>query len=288
LIKCGKILGEDFDVISVRNLTYNYKSQKEEVRALDNINLDIPKGQWLAVIGPNGSGKSTLARHLNALLIPASGTVHIEGMDTKDPELVWKIRQKVAFVFQNPDNQLVATTVEEDVAFGPENLGIPPKDIVKRVDFALRSVGMENYREFAPHLLSGGQKQRVAIAGALAMGPDYLVMDEATAMLDPQGRSEVLGILDKLNKELGLTIIFITHFMEEAALAHCVAVLNQGQLKMLAAPDEVFSHVEELIALGLDVPDAVLIAGKLKSQGWSLSARITTRDELVENLCQLK
>ncbi|MGI6712070.1 MAG: energy-coupling factor transporter ATPase [Bacillota bacterium] len=275
-------------MISVRNLTYNYKSQKEEVRALDNINLDIPKGQWLAVIGPNGSGKSTLARHLNALLIPASGTVHIEGMDTKDPELVWKIRQKVAFVFQNPDNQLVATTVEEDVAFGPENLGIPPKDIVKRVDFALRSVGMENYREFAPHLLSGGQKQRVAIAGALAMGPDYLVMDEATAMLDPQGRSEVLGILDKLNKELGLTIIFITHFMEEAALAHCVAVLNQGQLKMLAAPDEVFSHVEELIALGLDVPDAVLIAGKLKSQGWSLSARITTRDELVENLCQLK
>jgi energy-coupling factor transport system ATP-binding protein len=288
LIKCGKILGEDFDVISVRNLTYNYKSQKEEVRALDNINLDIPKGQWLAVIGPNGSGKSTLARHLNALLIPASGTVHIEGMDTKDPELVWKIRQKVAFVFQNPDNQLVATTVEEDVAFGPENLGIPPKDIVKRVDFALRSVGMENYREFAPHLLSGGQKQRVAIAGALAMGPDYLVMDEATAMLDPQGRAEVLGTLGKLNKELGLTIIFITHFMEEAALAHRVAVLNRGQLKMLAAPEEVFSHVEELTALGLDVPDAVLIAGKLKSQGWSLSARITTRDELVESLCQLK
>lgn len=275
-------------MISVRNLTYNYKSQKEEVRALDNINLDILKGQWLAVIGPNGSGKSTLARHLNALLIPASGTVQIEGMDTKDLELVWKIRQKVAFVFQNPDNQLVATTVEEDVAFGPENLGIPPKDIVKRVDFALRSVGMENYREFAPHLLSGGQKQRVAIAGALAMGPDYLVMDEATAMLDPQGRAEVLGTLGKLNKELGLTIIFITHFMEEAALAHRVAVLNRGQLKMLAAPEEVFSHVEELTALGLDVPDAVLIAGKLKSQGWSLSARITTRDELVESLCQLK
>ena len=275
-------------MISVRDLSYVYKSQKEEIKALDNVNLDIKKGEWLAVIGPNGSGKSTLARHFNALLIPTIGTVIVDGKDTNDPQLIPKIRQKVAFVFQNPDNQLVATTVEEDIAFGPENLGIEPEEIVKRVRDALRITGMAEYQKVAPHLLSGGQKQRVAIAGALAMHPECLVMDEATAMLDPQGRREVLATLSRLNRELGLTIIYITHFMEEAALAHRIAVMNKGKVFFSGSPREVFSRVKDLEAIGLDVPDIAVIASQLKEKGYINQSSIITIDEMVNALCQLK
>jgi len=276
------------ELISVNNLTHIYHSTAGEVIALNHVSLEIAKGEWLAVIGPNGSGKSTLARHLNALLLPSSGTVLVEGMNTNDPELVWKIRQKVAYVFQNPDNQLVATTVEEDVAFGPENLGVPPREIKSRVAKSLEIVGMTRFREHAPHLLSGGQKQRVAIAGALAMEPEYLIMDEATAMLDPKGRDEVLKTLASLNTELGLTIVYITHFMEEAAFAHRIAVLDQGQIKRVAAPKEVYGHEKELLKIGLDVPEMVALGQKLKSRGWIDGAGITTVDEMVEKLCQLK
>lgn len=274
-------------MISVRKLSYIYKSPKEEIKALDNVNLEIKKGEWLAVIGPNGSGKSTLAKHFNALLIPTIGSVIVDGKDTSDPQLIPKIRQKVAFVFQNPDNQLVATTVEEDIAFGPENLGIEPGEIVKRVRDALRVTGMEEYQKAAPHLLSGGQKQRVAIAGALAMQPEYLVMDEATAMLDPQGRKEVLATLSRLNKELGLTVIYITHFMEEAALAHRIAVMNNGQILFIGIPRDVFSRVKELEAIGLDVPDIAVIASELREKGLIKQKGIITIDELVNVLCQL-
>ncbi|WP_236860093.1 energy-coupling factor transporter ATPase [Candidatus Formimonas warabiya] len=275
-------------MISIKSLSYAYKTQKGETKALDEVNLDIKKGEWLAIIGPNGSGKSTLARHLNALLLPESGTVTVEGMDTSDAAMIWKIRQKVAFVFQNPDNQLIATTVEEDVAFGPENLGFPPQKIAEQVAQALQVVGMMDFRESAPHLLSGGQKQRVAIAGALAMNPEYLVMDEATAMLDPQGRQEVIKTLSHLNQELKLTIVYITHFMEEVVFAHRVAVLDQGKVKITGTPKEVFAQSGALMKMGLDVPEITLLADKLKQKGWIRSGGITTINEMVESLCQLK
>lgn len=274
-------------MISVKNVTYIYKGQNDEVKALDNVSIDITKGEWLAFIGPNGSGKSTMARHLNALLLPREGSVLVDGINTADTEKVWEIRQKVACVFQNPDNQLVATTVEEDVAFGPENLGVPPAEIVERVKEALAVTGMEEYREFAPHLLSGGQKQRVAIAGALAMHPEYLVMDEATAMLDPQGRREVLETLTRLNREFGLTIIYITHFMEEAAHANRVVVMNKGQVLMTGSPREVFSQAKELIKIGLDVPEIAILAAKLKDGGHISESGIITIDEMVKILCRL-
>ncbi len=275
-------------MISVKNLSYSYKTAKAQTKALDNVNLEIKKGEWVAVIGPNGSGKSTLARHLNALCLPETGTVTVEGMDTRLPEMIWKIRQKVAFVFQNPDNQLIATTVEEDVAFGPENLGFSPKKIKERVFYALQAVGMEEYRESAPHLLSGGQKQRVAIAGALAMNPDYLVMDEATSMLDPQGRQEVLNTLKNLNENLGLTIIYITHFMEEVVFAHRVVVMESGKIKTMGTPREIFSQGDDLVKMGLDFPEITLLAGKLAKKGWLKKGDILTLDEMVESLCQLR
>lgn len=250
--------------------------------------MDIPKGEWLAVVGPNGSGKSTLARQLNGLLIPKLGTVVVDGMDTQDPAAVWEIRQKVAFVFQNPDNQLVASSVEEDVAFGPENLGLPPAEIAARVEEALQVTGMEEYRDFPPHLLSGGQKQRVAIAGALAMHSQYLVLDEATAMLDPQGRSEVLGTLCRLNRDLGMTMIYITHFMEEAALATRLVVMNEGKLYTAGSPKEVFGRPELLNRIGLDVPEVSLLAARLKARGLIRSGGIISLDEMVDTLCQLK
>lgn len=275
-------------MISIKNLSYTYKTPKEHTKALDNINLEIKKGEWVAIIGSNGSGKSTLARHLNALLIPETGTVTVEGMDTTTPEMIWKIRQKVAFVFQNPDNQLIATTVEEDVAFGPENLGFPPERIKEQVLAALKAVGMEEFKEAAPHLLSGGQKQRVAIAGALAMNPDYLVMDEATSMLDPQGRHEVLKTLKNLNQNLGLTIIYITHFMEEVVYAHRAVVLERGKIRSMGTPKEIFSQGDNLVELGLDVPEITMLAGKLEKKGWIKEKAILTLDEMVESLCQLK
>jgi energy-coupling factor transport system ATP-binding protein len=275
-------------LISIRELSFSYKTPKEQKKALDNINLTIKKGEWVAVIGPNGSGKSTLARHLNALILPDMGTVTVEGMDTSKPDMTWKIRQKVAFVFQNPDNQLIATTVAEDVAFGPENLGVPSEKIKERVLSALKAVGMEEHRDSAPHLLSGGQKQRVAIAGALAMNPDYLVMDEATSMLDPQGRGEVLRTLKSLNQKLGLTIIYITHFMEEVVSAHRVIVMESGKIKASGTPREIFSQGEELVKMGLDVPEITSLAGKLEKKGWLTNRAILTLDEMVENLCRLK
>lgn len=275
-------------VISVQNLTYRYKTAKEDVEALSQLSLTINKGEWLAIIGPNGSGKSTLARHLNALLVPEEGTVTVEGMDTREVNFVWQIRQQVAFVFQNPDNQLVATTVEEDVAFGPENLGVPSGEIMARVDEALRCTGMEDYRDLAPHLLSGGQKQRVAIAGALAMRPAYLVLDEATSMLDPQGRQEVLQTLHRLNREMGLTVIFITHFMEEVAWAHRAVVMDQGGIIFLGTPREVFSRGAELAKIGLDVPEVAILAARLKDKGLIADSGILTVDEMVQMLCQLK
>lgn len=273
-------------MIAIRNLTHIYKTQNEEVVALDNITLDIPKGEWLAVVGHNGSGKSTLARHLNALLLPSAGSISINGMETHNHDKIWEIRQKVAYVFQNPDNQIVGTTVEEDVAFGPENLGVAPEEIRSRVNMALKVVGMEAYREHAPHLLSGGQKQRVAIAGALAMEPEFLILDEATAMLDPRGRKEVLQTLVKLNKELGLTIIYITHYMEEVVFAHRVAVMDKGQIKILATPRELFTKVDQITKLGLDVPDVTLLASKLAAKGYLADSGIITINEMVDKLCQ--
>ena len=275
-------------MISVQNLTYRYKTAREEVVALNQLNLEINKGEWLAIIGPNGSGKSTLARHLNALLIPAEGTVSVEGMDTRDERFVWQIRQQVAFVFQNPDNQLVATTVEEDIAFGPENMGVPSAEIITRVEDALRATGLSDCRTLAPHLLSGGQKQRVAIAGALAMHPAYLVLDEATSMLDPQGRQEVLQTLRQLNREMGLTVIFITHYMEEVAWANRAAVMDHGQIIFLGSPREVFSRGAELEKIGLDVPEVAILAAKLKDKGLIADSGIFSVDEMVETLCRLK
>ncbi|MEN3005338.1 energy-coupling factor transporter ATPase [Dehalobacterium formicoaceticum] len=275
-------------MISIKDLSYAYKTAQGNSKALDKINLEIHKGEWLAIIGPNGSGKSTLARHLNALLLPDEGSIAVEGMDTRISEMIWEIRQKVAFVFQNPDNQLIATTVEEDVAFGPENLGFPPDKIEERVSFALQAVGMEEHRAAAPHLLSGGQKQRVAIAGALAMNPDYLVMDEATSMLDPRGRKEVIETLRKLNQDIGLTIIYITHFMEEVVYAQRAVVIEKGQITHMGTPQEIFSLGGLLSESGLDVPEIMILAAKLKQRGWLSSGEILTLDEMVAELCQLK
>lgn len=275
-------------MISIKDLSYAYKTAQGNSKALDKINLEIHKGEWLAIIGPNGSGKSTLARHLNALLLPDEGSIAVEGMDTRISEMIWEIRQKVAFVFQNPDNQLIATTVEEDVAFGPENLGFPPDKIEERVSFALQAVGMEEHRAAAPHLLSGGQKQRVAIAGALAMNPGYLVMDEATSMLDPRGRKEVIETLRKLNQDIGLTIIYITHFMEEVVYAHRTVVIEKGQITHMGTPQEIFSLGDLLSESGLDVPEIMILAAKLKQRGWLSSGEILTLDEMVAELCQLK
>jgi energy-coupling factor transport system ATP-binding protein len=275
-------------LISIRDLSYAYKTAQGHNQALDKINLDIQKGEWVAIIGPNGSGKSTLARHLNALLLPDEGSITVEGMNTVIPEMIRKIRQKVSFVFQNPDNQLIATTVEEDVAFGPENLGFPPEKIVEKVTMALQVVGMEEYRTAAPHLLSGGQKQRVAIAGALAMNPDYLVMDEATSMLDPQGRREVIETLQKLNQEMGLTIIYITHFMEEVVYAQRVVVMEKGKITHTGTPQEIFSLGDVLVKSGLDLPEITILATKLRQRGWLSSKGLLTLEEMVADLCRLK
>jgi len=275
-------------VISVKDLSYRYKTNQGEVAALSHLDLEIHPGEWLAVIGPNGSGKSTLARHLNALLTPTEGRVDVAGMDTRDPHLVWQIRQRVAFVFQNPDNQLVATTVEEDVAFGPENLGVPSLEIEQRVAEALRATGLLEMRTMAPHLLSGGQKQRVAIAGALAMQPDYLVLDEATAMLDPMGRLEVLKTLRRLNREMGLTVVFITHFMEEVAWASRAAVMHQGGILLQGTPRQVFSQSGQLAGIGLDIPEVTSLALQLQSRGLLADSGVFTVDEMVEQLCRLK
>lgn len=253
--------------------------------ALKDVTAQIKKGEFTAIIGTNGSGKSTLARHLNALLIPTEGELIVEGMRTSDAGRVWDIRQKVGMVFQNPDNQLVAAVVEEDVAFGPENLGVPPEEIRERVDLALEKVGMTSYRKQAPSMLSGGQKQRVAIAGVLAMKPDCIVLDEPTAMLDPKGRKEVMDTIHELNKKEGITIVLITHFMEEAVTADHILVIDKGVLKMEGTPREIFSQANKVTEIGLDVPVPADLARRLRKKGMAVSEKCMTDEELGEALC---
>ncbi|TWH47067.1 energy-coupling factor transporter ATPase [Sporomusa sp. KB1] len=273
------------ELIKIENLRHTYPGyDNQEVVALTDINLTINQGEFVAVIGTNGSGKSTLAKHLNALLLPTGGKCLITGINTADADKVWEIRQQIGMVFQNPDNQIVAAIVEEDVAFGPENLGVAPQEIARRVTEALALVNMEEYRHHGPHLLSGGQKQRVAIAGVLAMRPKCLVLDEPTAMLDPRGRKEVLDTVCRLNKE-GITVVYITHFMEEAVTAHRVVVMDQGKIAMEGTPTEIFCQVERLKAMGLDVPVAAEIAAYLRKQGIQLSQDIISDEQLVVALC---
>ncbi len=274
--------------IEVNNLEHTYnQGMNDEFKALQKINLQVKEGEFLAVLGTNGSGKSTLAKHLNGLLQPTSGTCRIDGMLTSDPEKIWDIRQRVGMVFQNPDNQLIAAVVEDDVAFGPENMGFPPSKIKRLVIEALKAVGMIKKRKFAPHLLSGGQKQRVAIAGALAMQTKCLVLDEPTAMLDPAGRQEVLLTLKKLHKEQGLTVVYITHYMEEAAEADRIIVMDKGQISHEGTPAEIFAHVPEMKKMGLTVPLAAEISWRLKAAGVKLPEGIIKREDLVNALCRL-
>lgn len=276
-------------MIEVKDLSYQYPKgmDEEPLMALDQVTLSVHTGQFLVILGSNGSGKSTLAKHLNGMLLPTSGSCHIAGMDTRDEQYLWKIREKVGMVFQNPDNQIVAAIVEEDVAFGPENLGVEPEEIRRRVDESLAQVGMSEYSSHAPHLLSGGQKQRVAIAGVLAMQPDYLILDESTAMLDPEGRSEVLDVLRKLRKNTGITVILITHHMEEALEADRVLVMDQGKILLDGSPEAVFMQEKLIIQAGLEVPVTVGLMNELQSLGITLDEGFKL-DELVESLCRLK
>ena len=268
-------------MIKTDNITFSYPAREgEEARlALGGVTLSIERGSFVVVLGHNGSGKSTLAKTFNAVLLPAGGTVYVDGMDTKDEQLLLEIRRRVGMVFQNPDNQIVANVVEEDVAFAPENLGVPTEEIRRRVDDALAAVGMAKYVRHAPHLLSGGQKQRIAIAGVLAMQPDCIVLDEATAMLDPIGRREVLSAIETLHREKGITVILITHHMNEAEHADRVLVLNDGRLAMDGTPREVFARAEELSAIGLTVPDTVALLRALKAGGLDVATDAVTVEE---------
>ena len=274
-------------MIEAKNLSFAYQTSEQITPALSAINLSVRKGEFVGIIGPNGSGKSTLAKLFNGLLLPMEGSVNVKGMDTRDSSKIWDIRQTAGMVFQNPDNQIVATIVEEDIAFGPENLGIPSDEIKRRVDEALKIVDMEEYRYHAPHLLSGGQKQRIAIAGVIAMKPECIILDEPTAMLDPAGRKEVINTVLKLNKEENITIIYITHFMDEVVFADRVIVMDAGKIVMEGAPRQVFTHVEKLKDLGLDVPQITELAYRLKSKGIKIKPGILTVDEMVMELCQI-
>jgi len=276
----------DEPIIRIENLCFAYNADSENpVVALKDINLEINRGEYIAIIGHNGSGKTTLAKHLNALLIPTKGDVWVKGMNTRDPSCLREIRSTVGMVFQNPDNQLVATIVEEDVAFGPENLGLPPEEIRERVDWALEIVGMLPFRNYAPHLLSAGQKQKVALAGAMAMKPECLILDESTTYLDPAGRREVLDVVRRLNEE-GITVITITHFMEEAVQADRVLVLEKGRIAVQGTPRQVFRWVERLRALQLDVPQVTELAWRLHKRSSNFPADLLTVEEMVEELCQ--
>ena len=273
-------------MLEIKNVCHAYRNENdEELLALDHVTLQIAAGEFVAVIGRNGSGKSTLAKHLNALLIPNEGSCIIDGMDTRNSAHLWDIRQRVGMVFQNPDNQIVASIVEEDVAFGPENLGFPPAEIVRRVEESLRQVGMTEYRLHGPHLLSGGQKQRVAIAGVLAMHPRCLVLDEPTAMLDPVGRAEVLDAVCRLHREEGITVVYITHFMEEAVAAGRVVVMDAGRVILDGLPGDVFQDVDRIRDLGLDVPVSADVAAQLRRRGMNLPGGITTNEGLAKALC---
>ena len=280
-------------IVETQDLVFEYIRRDEEgnvegiQKAIDKVNIDVQQGDFVAILGHNGSGKSTLARHINALLTPTEGAVWVCGMDTTEVDKLWDIRQNAGMVFQNPDNQIIGTIVEEDVGFGPENLGVPTEDILKRVDYALKKVGMTAYREHSPNKLSGGQKQRVAIAGVLAMKSACIIMDEPTSMLDPSGRTEVLDTILELNRQEGVTVILITHYMDEAVLADKVFVMDKGQIVMEGTPREIFSDVEKMKKLKLDVPQATELAYELKKQGVPLRNGILTTKELVEELCRL-
>ncbi|MGB9867155.1 MAG: energy-coupling factor transporter ATPase [Bacillota bacterium] len=275
-------------MIEVRDVWFKYDPDNpEEVEALRGIDLRIEKGEFVAIIGPNGSGKSTLAKHFNALLLPTRGDVLINGMNTKSAGHLWEVRKTVGMVFQNPDNQIVATVVEEDVAFGPENLGLPSAEIRRRVDAALEAVGLQDYKKAAPYNLSGGQKQRLAIAGILAMEPECIVLDEPTAMLDPVGRSEVVTTVRRLNAEKKMTVVYITHFMDEAVLADRVIVMKDGEIVADGEARSVFSRVDDIRSWGLDVPPMAELASLLRQDGFDLPSGVLTVDEMVEWLCQL-
>lgn len=276
-------------MIECKNVVFKYSTGEEiEKLAIDGLNLEVNEGEFLVVLGHNGSGKSTVAKHMNALLVPTEGTVIVNGLDTSDENNVWDIRATAGMVFQNPDNQLVATIVEEDVAFGPENLGVPPEEIRKRVDEALERVGMSEYKKHAPHLLSGGQKQRIAIAGILAMQPKCIIFDEPTAMLDPSGRKEVLDTIIDLNRNYGITVILITHYMDEAAKADRIVVMDKGKLILDGKPRDVFSNVEKMKNIGLDVPQVTELSYELQKVGINIDTRILDVNEMVNAICQLK
>lgn len=275
-------------MIKCENVTFAYENEEGERKiVIDGLDLEIKKGSFTAILGRNGSGKSTLAKHFNAVLLPCEGDVFVNGINTKDEKRLFDIRKSVGMVFQNPDNQIVATSVEEDVAFGLENIGTPYEEMKERVKRALKDVGMYEYRKTEPHLLSGGQKQRVAIAGVIAMKPECIVFDEPTAMLDPVGRKEVLATIKKLNREHSMTIILITHYMEEAAKADRLIVLDKGKIKADASPGEVFSKVDEIKALGLDVPPVTLLAHELNKRGVNIPTNILRTRECAEAISEI-
>ncbi len=277
-------------MIRTKNLIHEYikvnenGEETERFRAIDDLDIEIEQGEFVAILGHNGSGKSTLAKHLNALLFPTEGTVWIDGMDTSQDEHLWDIRSDAGMIFQNPDNQIVAPIIEEDVAFGPENLGVRTEEILKLVESSLKTVGMYEYREKSPNRLSGGQKQRVSIAGVIAMKPKCIIMDEPTAMLDPSGRRDIINAVRELNRNEGITIILITHYMEEAIEADCVFVMDQGKIALQGTPREVFAQVETMKKLRLDVPQVTLLAHELRSRGLDLPAGILTREELANEI----
>ncbi len=278
-------------IIKAEHIVFRYPAELDEHQKpvenppiLKDVSLEIEKGSFTAVLGHNGSGKSTFAKHINAILLPESGKMYVENLDTSDENLLFDIRQKAGMVFQNPDNQIVATVVEEDVAFAPENLGVPPAEIRQRVDEALKAVNMYEYKNHAPTQLSGGQKQRIAIAGVIAMQPDCIILDEPTAMLDPQGRQEVMQTIQKLNQEKGITIVLITHYMEEAALADRIVVIDDGNIILDDVPKKVFSQVDKMKALGLDVPQVTELAYELRKAGYPVPAEIITEEECLQAL----
>jgi len=273
-------------MIKIENLShiYNY-NKKDQIKALDSINLEIKSGDFISIIGSNGSGKSTLAKHMNCLLLPTTGDIWVDKMNTRDTNKVWEIRRKVGMVFQNPDNQIIATTVEDDIAFGLENIGINPQLMRERVDWALKIVEMEEYKKSEPHLLSGGQKQRIAIAGAIALHSSYLVLDEPTAMLDPRGRKEVIDIVKKLNREENITIIYITHLMEEAVESGQVIALDKGKIALMGKPEEIFTQIGTLKKLRLDVPQITELALRLNKRGINISPHTLKVEDMVKSLC---
>lgn len=281
-------------MIKIKNLVHEYIRRDEEdnvvdiKKALDDVNIEVKKGEFVAILGHNGSGKSTLAKHINALLYPEEGQVIVDGLDASKEENLWKVRQRAGMVFQNPDNQIIGSIVEEDVGFGPENMGVPPEEIWQRVEESLKAVGMYQYRKKSPNKLSGGQKQRVAIAGVVAMHPKCIILDEATAMLDPGGRKEVLRAVYALNQVEEVTILHITHYMEEVIYADKVFVMDQGKVAMAGTPREIFSKVEELQKLGLDVPQVTLLAHELRKSGLPISKGILTGEELTKELLSIK